>query len=98
MSSADLLAALEKNIDTLLADNMALKDKIAVLEDANERQRQEMIRTHAELAELQTEYKRLRAAHALLADSPEREQVKRQLTQMIHLVDKAIENLKAVES
>lgn len=98
MYADDLLALLEKNIDNLLSDNMALQNEVAVLRDANERQRQEMIRTHAELSNLKEEYNRLRMAHALLTESPERETVKRQLTRMIHLVDKAIENLKAMNN
>ena len=98
MSSDELLASLEKNISGLLAERDALQSEVAVLRDANNRQRQEMMNTHAELVNLQQEYNRLRMAHAMVADVPERELVKRQLTRMIHLVDKAIENLKAVES
>lgn len=98
MSSDDLLATLEEKINTLLNDNELLRQQVEQLQDANNRQRQEMIRTHAELNTLRQDYKYLRMAHALLTESPERDIVRRQLTNMIHLVDKALDNLKAVEA
>ncbi|MBR1809136.1 MAG: hypothetical protein IJ776_07090 [Paludibacteraceae bacterium] len=97
MSSEELLLSLEKNISNLLQERENLRQEVSQLTDANRRQREEMIRTHAELEELKREYNQLRMAHAMVADTPEREAVKRQLTRMIHIVDKAIENLKAVE-
>ena len=97
MSSDDLLRALEENINSLLKQRDDLRAEVARLSDANQRQRQEMILTHEELAKLKREYNQLRMAHAMVAETPEREAVKRQLTRMIHMVDKAIENLKAAE-
>ena len=90
MSSEELLLSLEKNLDALLSERESLRQEVSRLTDANERQRQEMIRTHAELENLKREYEQLRLAHALLADSPDRDIAKRQITKMIHLVDKAL--------
>lgn len=99
MGGADtLLAELEKNIDALLQERCELQKQVATLTEANNRQRDEMIRTHGELSSLRKEYNQLRMAHAMVADSEEREAVKRQLTRMITLVDKAIENLSVVDS
>ena len=95
MTSAELLASLEKNIDNLLRERETLQQEVSRLSDANDRQRQEMIQTHKELADLREEYKTLKIAHALVSDSEEREQVKRKLTRMIHLIDKTISNLKS---
>lgn len=97
MRHDDLLALLEQNIDLVLADNRSLREELSRLNELNEQQRQEMMRTHAEYLSLREDYNRLRQAHALLVQSPERDVVKRQLTRMIQLVDKAIENLKAAE-
>ena len=78
----------------LLAKYREALDRLAVLEDANAHQREELIRTHADLSALQQQYKHLQTAHALVSDSPERLQAKRKITAIIHKVDEAMENLK----
>ncbi len=97
-SANESLAALEKNIVALLHERESLLEEVARLHDDNERQRQEMIRTHEELSVLRRDYNHLRAAHAMTEDSPERDKVRRQLTHMITLIDKVIDNLKRADS
>ncbi len=69
------------------------KEEVAFLRQANEMQRQELMRTHEELVALQREYKHLQTAHALCAHSPEAVMAKRRLTYLIGLVDKALTNV-----
>ena len=73
---------------------LAVQQQLGVLEEANRHQRDELIRTHAELQELQGKYKSLQTAHALTADSPERSQARKQLSAIISKVDKTLELLK----
>jgi hypothetical protein len=58
----------------------------------------EIMQTHAELVQLQTDYRHLETAHAILAentDGEQRNRVKQRLTNLIAQVDRAIEVLKA---
>ena len=97
VESDELITSLEANILSLLKQRDDLQQKVSLLAQENSRLRDEMMRTHAELVNLRQEHNRLRMAHAMVADTTERELAKRQLTRMIHTVDKAIENLKAFE-
>ncbi len=70
-----------------------LREENTILRQANEYQREELLRTHEELTTLQKQYKQLSAVNALLGGEEQREQAKRKLTQMIALVDKALAGL-----
>jgi len=94
MDSPETIADLQRAVESLVGKYREAQQRIAVLEDANDHQRDELIRTHAELADLQLKYKQLQTAHALVADSPERLQAKRQISGIIHKVDQALELLK----
>lgn len=72
MNAAETIQALEQSVANLLAKYKEAQARIGELEDANGHQREELIRTHAELVDLQNKYKTLQTAHALSADSPER--------------------------
>ena len=78
----------------LLAKYKEAQARIGELEDANGHQREELIRTHAELVDLQNKYKTLQTAHALSADSPERSAARKQISAIISKVDKTLELLK----
>ncbi len=94
MSADELLQLLEANIDSLLSERESLRQKVAQLEQDNERQRQEMIRSHEELAKWQRDYKTLETAHAMVSGE-NREMAKRKLTLLIQKVDKAIDMVKS---
>ncbi len=90
----DALETLAENVQRLLDENKQLKQVNADLQATNDRQREEMMRTHAELVQLQAEHKNLRMARGL-ADTPdERITAKRHLDAIIAQVDRAIEILK----
>lgn len=92
------LSTLEKNLQLLIQQYRDLQKQLADLQNENERQREEILRTHAELVQLQTDYKHLETAHALLAentDTEQRDRVRQRLSNLIAQVDRAIEALKA---
>ncbi len=89
----DELDILQAQQAELLRRYAKLRDENALLRQANEHQRAELLRTHEEFVSLQRDYKHLQTAHALCADSPEAAQAKRRLTQLINLVDEAIKNV-----
>ena len=94
MNAVETIQALELSINNLIARyNEALR-QIDELKEANGHQRDELIRTHAELVELQKNYKTLQTAHALSSDTPERTQAKKQIAAIISKVDKTLELLK----
>ncbi|MBQ8100647.1 MAG: hypothetical protein IJ169_05105 [Paludibacteraceae bacterium] len=93
MTADELLIRLEENVRSLLSERETLRQELALLRDANDRQRQELIRTHEELASLQRQYKQLQTAHALAGNEEGREQAKRQLSRLIRMVDTAIEQM-----
>ncbi len=91
------LSTLESNLEVLLKQYQGLQQQVLELQQANERQRQEMMRTHAELFQLKADYNHLETAHALLAESidPEqRDKVRQRITNLIAQVDRALEALK----
>ena len=81
------LATLEERIALLLDEREALKTKIEDLEYACEKQRTEMVRTHAELVELQNKHRLLQTAYALTGNSEQRDKAKKQITKLIDNVD-----------
>ena len=69
-----------------------------LLKEENIRQREEIIKSHADLQQLKQEYNRLQIAHALIADDNSneegRQKAKQRLTYLISQIDKAIDVLK----
>lgn len=94
MKPQETIQALETSVGRLIYEHQQLRHELTVLKDANEHQREELLRTHAELKQLRDENRRLQTAHALVADSPERDKARRQLTSIINKVDKTLELLK----
>ena len=94
MNSEQTIAEIEQTVKRLLQLYNEALQRIDVLTDANLHQREELIRTHAELADLQAKHKQLTTAHALLADSPQRDVARKQITSIISKVDKALDLLK----
>ncbi len=92
MTNNELQILQEQQVE-LIRRYAKAKEDIAFLRQANEMQRQELMRTHEELVALQREHKNLQTAHALCAHSPEAVMAKRRLTYLIGLVDKAIQNV-----
>lgn len=88
------LETLEQTIQTLLNRYSSLQNDYQALQEENERQRLEMMRTHSELVTLQEQHKSLRIAKALAGDSEQQENAKRQLTNIIAQIDRALEILK----
>ena len=52
-----------------------------------------MVRTHAELAQIQKQYRNLHSAYTLAGNTEQREQAKRRITYLIENIDKALEYL-----
>ena len=92
------LSSLEKNLNILVSQYQDLQQQLCALQQENERQREEIMRTHAELMKLKSDYNHLETAHALLSettDSEQRDRVRQRITNLIAQVDRAIEVLKA---
>ncbi len=90
----DKLSILAEQQAELIRRYKALQAENARLLQANDNQRNELIRAHQELADLQQKYKQLQLAHALTENSPQRAQAKRKITQLIGWLDEAIEAAK----
>ncbi len=91
------LDSLEHNLRELLNRYEAQQQQITALQEENRRQREEIIRTHAELVKLKSDYNHLHTAHALVAndvDDEERARARQRITNLIAQVDRAIEVLK----
>lgn len=91
------LVQLEYNLQQLLEQHNQLKQQLLDLQRENERQREEIMQSYAELVALKNDYKHLETAYALLAentDEAQRERVKQRLSNLIAQVDRAIEALK----
>lgn len=91
------LDTLEHSLHELLARYEAQQQQITALHEENRRQRDEIIRTHAELVKLKADYNHLHTAHALVADDvddKERARARQRITNLIAQVDRAIEVLK----
>lgn len=87
------LSQLESNVAKLLEERQQLKEQLDSLQLVCERQRKEMVRTHAEMTELQKQYRLLRTAYALAGNTEQREAAKKQITKLIETIDKALEYL-----
>lgn len=84
---------LSNNVHILLERYQALREENARLKDERDRQRQELIRTHAELLDLQLKNRRIATANALTAAETNEEALKR-INALIAQVDRAIAALK----
>lgn len=82
-----------RNVHLLLERYEALQRENAALREDIERQRNELIRTHSELLELQQKNKRLAVANAMTSAENSEEATKR-LNALIAQVDRAIAALK----
>jgi hypothetical protein len=84
---------LSQNVHLLLERYQALQQENATLRLDIEKQRQELIRTHSELLELQQKNRRIATANALTAVESQEEAYKR-INALIAQVDRAIAALK----
>ena len=88
-----VLDDLSQNVQILLERYAALQQENAQLREDAEKQRQELIRTHSELLELQQKNRRIATANALTSAEGTEEATKR-LNALIAQVDRAINALK----
>ena len=88
-----ILDDFSRNVRLLLERYEALQQENASLREDIERQRQELIRTHSELVELQQKNRRLATANAMTSAENSEEATKR-LNALIAQVDRAIAALK----
>ena len=84
---------LSQNVRLLLERYEALQRENAALREDIERQRQELIRTHSELVELQQKNRRIAVATAMSSAETEEEATKR-INALIAQVDRAIAALR----
>ena len=84
---------LSNNVHLLLERYTALQEENASLRDQIDRQRQELIRTHSELLELQQKNRRIATANAMTNAETNEEALKR-INALIAQVDRAINALR----
>ncbi len=84
---------LSQNVHLLLERYQALQEENARLRGDVEKQREELIRTHSELAALQQQNRRIATANAMSSVEGSEEATKR-LNALIAQVDRAIDALK----
>ena len=84
---------LSQNVHLLLERYQALQQENAALREDIEKQREELIRTHGELVELQQKNRRIATANAMSSAENSEEATKR-LNALIAQVDRAIAALK----
>ncbi len=88
-----VLDDLSQNVRDLLERYEALQQENARLKEDVERQRQELIRTHSELQELQQKNRRIAVVNAMNTAENSEEATKR-LNALIAQIDRAINALK----
>ena len=88
-----VLDELSQNVQLLLERYQALQVENAQLREDAQRQREELIRTHSELQELQQKNRRLATANAMSSAEGSEEATKR-INALIAQVDRAIAALK----
>lgn len=88
-----ILDDFSRNVRLLLERYEALQRENVALREDIERQRQELIRTHSELVDLQQKNRRLSVANAMSSAENSEEATKR-LNALIAQVDRAIAALK----
>lgn len=84
---------LSQNVRDLLERYEALQQENALLKEDIEKQRQELIRTHSELQELQQKNRRIAVVNAMNTAENSEEATKR-LNALIAQIDRAINALK----
>ena len=84
---------LSQNVHLLLERYEALQRENAQLKEESERQRQELIRTHSELLDLQQKNRRIAVANAM-SDAETNEEALKRINALIAQVDRAITALK----
>ena len=84
---------LSNNVHILLERYTALQEENVRLKDERDRQRQELIRTHADLLDLQQKNRRIATANALVSAEGSEEALKR-INALIAQVDRAINALR----
>jgi len=87
------LADLSTNVEILLERYKALREENLHLKEEVERQRQELIRTHSELLDLQQKNRRITTANALTSAEDSEEALKR-INALIAQIDRAVAVLK----
>ncbi len=91
------LEQLEQNIIQLLSQYQELQLQVKALQEENQRQRDEIIQTHADIQQLKQDYNKLHTAHTMLlaseATAEDRAKAKQKITNIILQIDKAIEAL-----
>ena len=88
-----VLDELSQNVHLLLERYEALQRENAQLKEESERQRQELIRTHSELLDLQQKNRRIAVANAM-SDAETNEEALKRINALIAQVDRAIVALK----
>ena len=91
------LEQLEQNLVQLLSQYQELQLQVKSLQEENQRQREEIIQTHADIQQLKREYNKLHTAHTMLlaseATAEDRAKAKQRITNIILQIDKAVEAL-----
>lgn len=91
------LEQLEQNLLQLLNQYQELKLQVNSLQEENQRQREEIIQTHADIQQLKRDYNKLHTAHTMLlaseATAEDRAKAKQKITNIILQIDKALEAL-----
>ena len=91
------LEQLEQNIIQLLSQYQELQLQVKALQEENQRQRDEIIQTHADIQQLKRDYNKLHTAHTMLLASEttaeDRAKAKQRITNIILQIDKAVEAL-----
>ena len=87
------IALLEKQIKQLIEQHHILSEQVKTLLKNNDQQRQEVIRSHAEIQDLQKQNRELKTALALVDDSEGKDIARRRINALINKIDRTIELL-----
>ena len=87
------IALLEKQINQLIEQHHVLSEQVKTLLKNNDQQRQEVIRSHAEIQDLQKQNRELKTALALVDDSEGKDVARRRINALIDKIDRTIELL-----
>ena len=87
------IALLEKQIKQLIEQHHVLSEQVKTLLKHNDQQRQEVIRSHAEIQDLQKQNRELKTALALVEDSEGKHIARRRINALINKIDRTIELL-----
>ena len=87
------IALLEKQIKQLIEQHHVLSEQVNTLLKNNDQQRQEVIRSHAEIQALQKQNRELQTALALVEDSEGKDIARRRINALINKIDRTIELL-----